>query len=211
MQIGSSPSAAMLDAYQSGSTKKPSQTHAISFDLMMRNAQMGQATVVTPPSPEEEMAAFKVEIYKELAKINLMNSSAILSNSVHITEDGFKKMKEDPTYREKIMNWLRADARASHGLPFSTHVTTIINGVTATSYSVSDDLYQKDHSTKAMMDKKAKDSFYYADRKAAQRKRNSEYVESERLKREFMQKMMLAKNLNQEVPLQGIDMQLFQQ
>ena len=57
-----------------------------------------------------------------------MNSSAILSNSVHITEDGFKRMKEDPEYRKEIMDWLRADARASHGVPIAAHVTTTITG-----------------------------------------------------------------------------------
>ena len=39
----------------------------------------------------DEMAAFKQEIYEELAEVDKMNSSAILSNSVHITEDGFKE------------------------------------------------------------------------------------------------------------------------
>lgn len=46
-------------------------------------------------TPEEEMTAFKWEIYDELAEINKMNPASVFSNSVHITEDGFKRMKDD--------------------------------------------------------------------------------------------------------------------
>ena len=146
----------------------------------------------------------------------------VLSNSVHITEDGFKRMKEDPEYRKKIMDWLREDARVSHNLPFNAHVTTTINGVTATTYTASDDLYRKDPATKTMFDQKAKDSFFhssrsdradrdYADRKAVQRKRDSEYVASERMKRELMQKMLLDKSIAQQEQHQAINRQAFQQ
>ncbi len=91
------------------------------FSQMVQNtsAQATSQTDKTAATKEvsevDEMAAFKQEIYEELAEIDKMNSSAILSNSVHITEDGFKRMKEDPAYRKEIMDWLRADARASHG------------------------------------------------------------------------------------------------
>lgn len=45
-------------------------------------------------------------------------------------------MKEDPEYRKEIMDWLRADARASHGVPIAAHVTTTITGSGATSYGM---------------------------------------------------------------------------
>lgn len=45
-----------------------------------------------------------------------------------------QRMKEDPAYRKEIMDWLRADARASHGVPFGVHVTTTITGAGATCY-----------------------------------------------------------------------------
>lgn len=97
-------------------------------------SQTDKTAATKEVSEVDEMAAFKQEIYEELAEIDKMNSSAILSNSVHITEDGFKRMKEDPAYRKEIMDWLRADARASHGVPFGVHVTTTITGAGATCY-----------------------------------------------------------------------------
>ena len=147
-----------------------------------------------------------------------MNSSAILSNSVHITEDGFKRMKEDPEYRKEIMDWLRADARASHGVPIAAHVTTTITGSGATSYGMNvfdNDSAATKASKQQWADKKAEGSFYhsdrtYADRRAAQRKRDSEYVASERQKRELMQKMILEKHIDQKAQRQLLDQKYVQ-
>ena len=63
---------------------------------------------------------------------------------------------------------------------------------------------------KDLADKKAEGSFYhsdrtYADRRAAQRKRDSEYVASERQKRELMQKMTLEKSIDQKAQRQLLD------
>lgn len=213
MQIGGFPSGVILGACQNGAAKNPTQSHGMCFDLMLRNeqaAKIGQTDKIAAPAPltpEAEMFAFKLEIYRELAEIDSMNSSAVLSNSVHVTEDGFKRMKEDPAYRKEIMDWLRADARASYGLPFGTHVTTTITGHGATSYGASDDLYQKDPATRTMFDQKEKNAFYhskranraYADRKAIQRKKDNEYVINELQKRKLIQKMMLEKSISQSV------------
>ncbi len=204
MQIGEFPNAVAPGAHYSDSAKKPIQT--LSFDLMLRAAQ-----APPPPTPEEEMQAFKLEIYTELATINSMYSSKVLSHSIHVTEDGFKRMKEDPEYRKEIMDWLREDTIASQGLPYCTHATTIINGVTATSYSVSDDRYQKDPATRAMFKQKAEDSFYYlkrdqriyAERKAAQRRINLEYALEQSQKHESMLDMILEKHFKPQM-LQSI-------
>ena len=212
MQINGFPNPAMLGAYRTGAktasaAKKTSQTHGMSFDLMVRNEQPNKAeqtdktAAAAPLTPEEEMAAFKQEIYEELAEIDKMNSSAVLSNSVHITEGGFKRMKEDPAYRKEIMDWLRADARASHGLPYSTHSTTVINEVEARTRAVSNDLYRKDPATKQLFDSKKDDAFYYSERKAAQRKRDSE----------LMQKMMLEKHIDQKAQRQALDQRILAQ
>ena len=140
MQISGYSSAAMLAYRSSGMKQKAGTVKMQDFSQMVQNtsAQATSQTDKTAATKEvsevDEMAAFKQEIYEELAEIDKMNSSAILSNSVHITEDGFKRMKEDPAYRKEIMDWLRADARASHGVPFGVHVTTTITGAGATCY-----------------------------------------------------------------------------
>lgn len=142
MQISGYSSAAMLAYRSSGMKQKAGTVKKQDFSQMVQNtsAQATSQTDKTAATKEvsevDEMAAFKQEIYEELAEIDKMNSSAILSNSVHITEDGFKRMKEDPAYRKEIMDWLRADARASHGVPFGVHVTTTITGSGATSYGM---------------------------------------------------------------------------
>lgn len=223
MQINGFPSAAMLGAYRTGAkaanaAKKTSQTHGMSFDLMVRNEQPNKAeqtdktAAAAPLTPEEEMAAFKQEIYDELAQIDKMNPASVLSNSVHITEDGFQRMKDDPEYRKKIMDWLRADAIASHSLPWGTHVTTKITGSGAVSSDINvfhDDSIATKASKKALADKKGEGAFYRsdranADRKAAQRKRDQDYVIRERQQRELMQKMMLDKSIAQKAQRQEL-------
>ena len=117
--------AAMLAYRSSGMKQKAGTVKMQDFSKMVQNtsAQATSQTDKTAATKEvsevDEMAAFKQEIYEELAEIDKMNSSAILSNSVHITEDGFKRMKEDPAYRKEIMDWLR-EVRSAHiitGLP----------------------------------------------------------------------------------------------
>jgi len=109
MQISGYSSAAMLAYRSSGMKQKAGTVKMQDFSQMVQNtsAQATSQTDKTAATKEvsevDEMAAFKQEIYEELAEIDKMNSSAILSNSVHITEDGFKRMKEDPAYRKEIM------------------------------------------------------------------------------------------------------------
>ena len=217
MQISGYSSAAMLAYRSSGMKQKAGTVKMQDFSQMVQNtsAQATSQTDKTAATKEvsevDEMAAFKQEIYEELAEIDKMNSSAVLSNSVRITEGGFKRIKEDPAYRKEIMDWLRADARASHGLPYSTHSTTVINEVEARTHVASNDLYRKDPATKQLFDSKKDDAFYYSERKAAQRKRDSEYVASERQKRELMQKMMLEKHIDQKAQRQALDQRILAQ
>ncbi len=204
MQISGYSSAAMLAYRSSGMKQKAGTVKMQDFSQMVQNtsAQATSQTDKTAATKEvsevDEMAAFKQEIYEKLAEIDKMNSSAILSNSVHITEDGFKRMKEDPAYRKEIMDWLRADARASWG---SYCCPCYNNNYRVWSNQLWYECFDNDSAaTKASKqqwaDKKAEGPFYhsdrtYADRRAAQRKRDSEYVASERQKRELMQKMIL--------------------
>ena len=219
MQISGYSSAAMLAQQFSGMQQKANTVKMQDFTQLMQNTnaaaqatgQTDAAAATQEVSEVDEMEAFKQEIYEELAEIGSMYGPATLTNSVNITEDGFQRMKDDPEYRKEIMDWLRADARASHGLPFQAHTTTTITGAGATARTVSDDLYCKDSSTKQLFETKKDDAFYYADRRAEQRKRNSEYVTEERLKRELMQKMILEKSIDRKEQLQALDQKILNQ
>lgn len=81
----------------------------------------------------EEMEAFKKEIHEEITEIYRGTSSKILSNSVHITEGAFEKMKTNPEFKNKMMNILREDAHSALLLPYQTTTTTTIdeNGYSA--------------------------------------------------------------------------------
>ena len=92
MQISGYSSAAMLAYRSSGMKQKAGTVKMQDFSQMVQNtsAQATSQTDKTAATKEvsevDEMAAFKQEIYEELAEIDKMNSSAILSNSVHMQE-----------------------------------------------------------------------------------------------------------------------------
>ena len=59
----------------------------------------------------EEMAAFKKEIYAEIDKIP--RDRTIANVAIHISEEAFQNMKNDPKYREQIMSVIRRDLTSS--------------------------------------------------------------------------------------------------
>ena len=62
-------------------------------------------------SEAEEMELFKKEFYEDLSKLTIHKS---LNNvAVNISEAGFKAMKDDPEYREKILSLLQRDLGSS--------------------------------------------------------------------------------------------------
>lgn len=58
-------------------------------------------------SEAEKLEAFKKEIWNE---INRMPRCSSINWSIQITDGGFKRMMEDPAYRERIMSVLAEDA-----------------------------------------------------------------------------------------------------
>ena len=62
-------------------------------------------------SESEEMELFKKEFYEDLSRITIHKT---LNNvAVNISEAGFRAMKEDPEYREKILSLLKRDLGSS--------------------------------------------------------------------------------------------------
>ena len=214
MQINGYSRASMLAQQFSGMQQKANTVKKQDFTQMVQNTnaatqatgQTDEAAATQEVSEVDEMTAFKLEIYKELAEIDSMTAASVLTNSIHITEDGFQRMKDDPEYRKEIMDWLRADARESHKVPFDCHVTTTITSAGATSYGISDTA-----ATPQWVNSKAEVAFYRSDRRVEQRKRNNEYVAEERLKRELMQKMILEKSIDRKDQLQALDQKVVDQ
>lgn len=112
----------------------------------------------------EEMDAFKKAIYKEIEDIYSNVSPAVLSNSVHITDGAFERMKSDPEFKSKMMDTLRRDASTTHQLPYGVHVTTTIdeNGYSSFGANVYNNDSQKiKEDKKDEADKKAEGAFYH--------------------------------------------------
>ncbi len=62
-------------------------------------------------SEAEEMELFKKEFYEDISKLTIHRT---LNNvAINISEAGFKAMKDDPEYREKILSLLQRDLGSS--------------------------------------------------------------------------------------------------
>lgn len=63
-------------------------------------------------SPEEELEQFKADFYEELSKI--YPHGTVDNLAINISEEAFKQMKEDPEYKEKILNLIQRDLGSSY-------------------------------------------------------------------------------------------------
>ena len=121
---------------------------------------------------EEKLEAFKKEIWREIDSWPRCSS---INWSIQITDGGFKRMMEDPEYKQKVMNVLKEDA--SVGRPPITSSMCVIDekGLTGCAYMFG---YGKDafeaHS-------KGKDSFYV--KKATKHQEEKKRLEEEILKK----------------------------
>lgn len=127
----------------------------------------------TELSEAEKLEAFKKEIWNE---INRMPRCSSINWSIQITDGGFKRMMQDPEYKEKIMSVLAEDAAV--GRPPITSSMCVIdeNGLTGCAYSFGygEEVFEA-HSND-------KDSFYT--KKAAKKIDYEELWEEQQLKRE---------------------------
>ena len=66
----------------------------------LSSKQISETEKTESMTPEEELEVFKKEFYEELSKIN--NHRTVSNMAINISEDAFKKMKEDPQIVEKF-------------------------------------------------------------------------------------------------------------
>lgn len=64
----------------------------------------------TEQTEAEKLEAFKKEIWNE---INSMPRNSSMNKSIQITEDAFKRMMEEPKFKDEMMSMLRQGAMAS--------------------------------------------------------------------------------------------------
>jgi hypothetical protein len=64
-------------------------------------------------SEAEEMELFKKEFYQELSQITM--HTTVSNAAVNVTEAAFKRMKDDPEYKQQVLNWIKHDLGASYG------------------------------------------------------------------------------------------------
>lgn len=69
--------------------------------------QVNETAKIEKMTIEEELEVFKKEFYEELTKVN--SHRTVGNMAVNISEDAFKKMKEDPAYKEKVLSLIKRD------------------------------------------------------------------------------------------------------
>ncbi|MDE7429130.1 MAG: hypothetical protein K2N00_07685 [Lachnospiraceae bacterium] len=103
------------------STKRVNSTEKFTLEKASGTQELSEA---------EEMELFKKEFYEDLSKLTIHKT---LNNvAVNISEAGFKAMKDDPEYREKILSLLQRDLGSSVAPRNCSAVFTV--GVTLSEY-----------------------------------------------------------------------------
>ena len=134
-------------------------------------------------SEAEEMAIFKKEFYDELSRIN--NHRTVSNMAINISEDAFKKMKEDPQYKQQILNLVQRDCSVM------ITVGSSLNDYRADSWPVGYD---------SEFDIRSKNSFYKktSNKKDRQKELLEEYLEKRAQVKKQQQEMLNEKIAKQE-------------
>lgn len=142
----------------------------------------------------EEMAAFKKEIYAEIDKIP--RDRTIANVAIHISEEAFQNMKNDPKYREQIMSVIRRDLTSSVApAPDCSLILSVgatLKDYRGDSWSVNND---------AEFDIRSQNSFYKktTTKKNVQKQRLREYMEKHAQAKKAQQKLFDEKRRKQEI------------
>lgn len=90
---------------------------------MAANQGINSAEQNKEMTPEEELEVFKKDFYQELSMIT---KHATVSNAaVNVTEAAFKRMKDDPAYKQQVLNWIKHDLGASYGTRNASVILTV--------------------------------------------------------------------------------------
>ena len=103
-----------------GSYNALQQQQGIDSRACKTGASLNEIGQVKELSAQEEMAAFKRGFYEEVANIQIHNT--VKNVAINVSEDGFRRMKDDPKYKEEILGLLRRDLCA----PFIHSVSSLI-------------------------------------------------------------------------------------
>lgn len=134
-------------------------------------------------TPEEEMEIFKKEFYAEIEKIP--KHPTVANVAVKISEEGFKKMKDDPEYKEKMLNLLKRDM----GNSLAPRKCSVILTIGASSSEYRGDCWPI--TADSEFDMRSQNSFY---KKSSEKK-----DKSKELLEEYLQKRMEQKQLVKEM------------
>lgn len=151
-------------------------------------------------SEQQKLEAFKTEIWKEINGWPRDNS---INWSIQITDEGFKRMMNDPEYKNKIMRVLKEDADVGRPPITSTLARVDENGYSGCAYNFGyGEEFYNTHSND-------KDSFY---KKTAvnknnneelldriwEDKKNKEYLQRKRLNQEYIEDLEHKNEYNRE-------------
>jgi len=154
------------------------------FSKELSTKQISETEKTEQMTPEEELEVFKKEFYDELSKIN--NHRTVSNMAINISEDAFKKMKEDPQYKQQILNLVQrdwGDSYAPRNCSVMITVGSSLNDYRADSWPVGYD---------SEFDIRSKNSFY---KKTSESKKDKQ----KELLEEYLEKQQAAKRISQEI------------
>lgn len=81
-------------------------------EVSQYGATVETATSTRKLTRQEEMLLFQQEFYAEIAKIPM--SGCLNTLAIRVTDEGWKRMKEEPEYREKMIGLIKRDTTGTY-------------------------------------------------------------------------------------------------
>lgn len=158
------------------------------FSKRILTQQTNNSSQIEALSPEKEMEVFKQEFYDDIAKIK--NHKTVKNMAVNISDKAFEKMKEDPSYREKILSLIARDVGDSYAPRNNSVLITV--GESASDYRADSWPICND----SEFDMQSQNSFYKKtsnDKKQAEKERLEEYRSKKLKEQRWEHKKLLEK------------------
>ena len=177
-------------------TKNVNSTEKFSLEKTESTKELSEA---------EEMELFKKEFYQELSQIT--THTTVSNAAVNVTEAAFKRMKDDPEYKEQVLDWIKHDLGASYGSRNASVMLTVggtLEECRGDAWPVSADsefgIRSQDSFYKRTSDKKDKQKELLEEylEKRAQVKKQQQEILNEKITRQEQERSRLLQSWNNE-------------
>lgn len=180
----------LLKNYQAQSSRVSGMTGTDFYDKLVEKGEEGKETESVLNTKAMSMAEYKVYLYDRIGALPVHSSNMQDSISVHISDEGFEAMKNDPEYERWVLDCLKTNFRTPDPWSNMCGGKFVIFHFGATKEECHVESWRlgfRNGNGRKIFDKKSKDSFW--DRRKKKREELLEMLEELEEKKALSKRM----------------------